>query len=489
MVGEFIDDAGQEPAGHAATSGRPSEAVGARMAGQFIDEAPDDGRPEQAARANLSSSVDAQAAATATELYDRAVAAYEQLVRRHGRSDLASDLARAQANKAVAIRALGQDRAALALSDQAVALYERLVSEGREDLRGDLEKAKALRISGLSSTVRPDPQETQASTVPMTGEPRVDIVSDDPRHEVTRLLQAAQQGEESLRDFVGFELDRELGRGGMGAVFLLRRQATGEQIACKVLLPELTESDRLRSRFLREISVARAVRHANLVPLLRSGAWQKVLWYTMPFYAGGNVLQLVRTRGGRLSPAEACPIALQVLDGLDCLQQAKLPEGETDEDRDGSKPGVVHRDIKPENILLDGVEGAYTALLGDYGLAKFRALASQLTGSGAVAGTWQYMSRQQLADFKRAGPEVDVWAVAACLYFMLTGKTPRDFPKGEQRPWLVIERTEAVPIRQRGLAIPEQVADLLGAALDDTGPLRFQSAAEFRAALLRCMGR
>jgi serine/threonine protein kinase len=277
----------------------------------------------------------------------------------------------------------------------------------------------------------------------------------------------------------------------MGAVFLIRRQSTGEEAACKVMLPGVAVSERLRGKFLREIGVAKAFHHPHLVTLLHSGAWQNIFWYTMPFYPGGNVAQLVRRRGGKMPPAEACPIILQVLDGLECLHQASLPAAEVEDSPWSEEKGVVHRDIKPENILLDGALGSYTARLGDYGLAKFRALAgrSGLTASGDISGTWSSMCRQQLGDFKYAGPEVDVWATAACLYFMVTGYFPRDIPAGERRPWKTIEQNKPKSVRERGIPIPGEItaelADLLDKALDDTAQLRFQSAKEFKTALLR----
>ncbi len=118
------------------------------------------------------------------------------------------------------------------------------------------------------------------------------------------------------------------------------------------------------------------------------------------------------------------------------------------------------------------------------GLAKAFDLAglSGQTCTGMMAGTPSFMPRQQVVDFRYAKPEVDVWAAAASLYFMLTAYYPRDFPRGID-PWQRVLQTDPIPIRQRQTTIPRKLADLLDHALHDHPDIPFKSAAGLRGEL------
>ncbi|MBI4318753.1 MAG: protein kinase [Chloroflexi bacterium] len=154
----------------------------------------------------------------------------------------------------------------------------------------------------------------------------------------------------------------------------------------------------------------------------------------------------------------------------------------------GTGRGLVHRDLKPQNIFLSGTGSALVAKVGDYGLAKAFDTAglSGHTCAGDVMGTPQFMPRQQVLDFKFARPEVDVWAMAASLYFMLTCKYPREFSRGKD-PWAVVLGTPPVPIRQRVASIPAKLAEVIDQALVDKPDIGFKSAAEFKRALERVL--
>ncbi len=120
---------------------------------------------------------------------------------------------------------------------------------------------------------------------------------------------------------------------------------------------------------------------------------------------------------------------------------------------------MVHRDIKPANLFLSGSGASRLVKLGDYGLSKAFDMAglSGHTFTGNVGGTFHYMPRQQLLNYRDAGPEVDVWAIAATFYKMITGCVPRDFPK-DQDPWRVLLHQKPIPIRERDASIPEKLA-------------------------------
>jgi serine/threonine-protein kinase len=146
--------------------------------------------------------------------------------------------------------------------------------------------------------------------------------------------------------------------------------------------------------------------------------------------------------------------------------------------------GLVHRDIKPQNVLIGTGGGDRVYKIADFGLAKAFGLAgaSDMTKTGATAGTPGFMCRQQVTNYKHAKPEVDVWGAAATLYYALTGFPPRDFPRGRD-PWNVVIQTQPVPIAARGIKVPDRLARVIDEALPDRPRIRYQTSAEFRAAL------
>ena len=149
--------------------------------------------------------------------------------------------------------------------------------------------------------------------------------------------------------------------------------------------------------------------------------------------------------------------------------------------------GLIHRDLKPGNIFLANVGGKQVAKIGDYGLAKAFNQAglaglSSLTLSGNAVGTPYFMPRQQVLDYKYAQPEVDVWAVAACLYVMITGYSPRNFVGLD--PFRAVLDNDVVPIRDRTSSIPQPLATVIDRALINNPEIYYSSAADFKQALL-----
>jgi eukaryotic-like serine/threonine-protein kinase len=291
-----------------------------------------------------------------------------------------------------------------------------------------------------------------------------------------------------------YEFVDKIGEGGMGAVFLLRERETNENVAIKVMHeePGMTEDD--RTRFRREIRHAMAITHPHIVTARAIGDYNGVPYYLMEFCEGGNVASR-----GILSVAVAGDVILQVLDALEFVHTTQVVvefvKGKPDEltgiaPRD-LKPeefkGLVHRDLKPANILL-AKKGAYDAKIADLGFAKAFEAAGKtvVTTPGYAAGTPEFMPRQQLADFRHAKPEVDVWAAAASFYNMVTGAVPRDFIPTKNR-FAQLPLLKPVPIRQRNSAIAAPIAQVIDRALDDSkgtpGTLFYQSAAELRDAL------
>ncbi|GAA2096631.1 protein kinase domain-containing protein [Actinomadura alba] len=296
------------------------------------------------------------------------------------------------------------------------------------------------------------------------------LTPSDPGEVVRHLVDRAAGGEPALAALADYRLERELGRGGMGAVFLARHKVTGIPIAVKAMLPKVAADDRARERFLREAEVSHKLRHPHIASLYDLGSDGRTFFFTLEYCAGGSVHDLVTGRGGVLTVQEALPIAFQVLDGLGHAH----------------RQGVVHRDLTPHNVLLQpGPLGeGPVAKVSDFGLAKSfdQAGLSGLTRTGSAMGKPYFMPRQQVINFKYSKPEVDVWALAACLYWMLTGAFPRDFPPAKD-PWQVVLQDAPVPVRERNPAVPVRLAETLDQALRDRPAIGFTTAADLRHAL------
>jgi len=306
----------------------------------------------------------------------------------------------------------------------------------------------------------------------------------DPLPIMRHLLDLAQSGQKDLRILQGYSILGELGRGGMGAVYLARHERSGEEVALKVMLPRIALQERARDLFLREAENTRALKHPNVVRLRDAGCSQGTFFFTLEYCDGGSVDRLVKQRGGRLATDEAVPIILQVLVGLEYAHNVELPGVKLADGSSAPARGLVHRDLKPANIFLSESDGQRVAKVGDYGLAKAFDLAglSGQSATGAAAGTPVFLPRQQVVNFKYCQPEVDVWATAASLYYMLTGAVPRDFGEGRD-PWQVVLQTGAVPIRRRDPSLPTKLAEVIDQALIDNPGIPFKTAADFQRAL------
>ncbi|MET9342150.1 protein kinase [Nonomuraea sp. NPDC003804] len=290
-----------------------------------------------------------------------------------------------------------------------------------------------------------------------------------PAEVAAMLLNLARGGRRDLASVAGYTILRELGRGGMGAVFLARHESTGEEVALKVMLPRVAAGAEAHARFLREVQLTRALRHPNVAALYDAGSADGTFYFTTEFCAGGSLDQLLHRRGGRLPATEAVSLALQALEGV----------------RHAHEQGIVHRDLSPQNILLSKeADGALTAKVGDFGLAKAfdQAGLSGLTRTGTAAGKPWYMPRQQVVNFRNASPAVDVWALAACLYHALTGQYPRDFPAGRD-PWQIVLQSPPVAIRRRDPGVPKALAAVIDRALQEKPAIGYQSAADLHDAL------
>jgi eukaryotic-like serine/threonine-protein kinase len=290
----------------------------------------------------------------------------------------------------------------------------------------------------------------------------------DPGRLVSRLIEQARAGDPGLAALRDLTVERELGRGGMGAVYLARDIRSGRPLALKLMLPKVAATEQAGRQFLREIEVTRGLRHPNIALLHDYGGTRGVYFFTIEYCAAGSLDRFVQRHGGRLPSRQAVALARQVLDGLGYAHAR----------------GVVHRDLSPQNILLAGQDGALVAKACDFGLAKEfdQAGLSGLTRTGTAAGKPWFMPRQQVINFKHAKPAVDVWALAATLYWTLTGQPPRHFPPHKD-PWQVVLQDDPIPIRERQPSIPRPLAEVIDGALCEGPPAGFTTAGQLRQAL------
>lgn len=315
------------------------------------------------------------------------------------------------------------------------------------------------------------------------------------------LLRKADDGASNLLAIRGYQTVRELGRGGQGVVYLARHEETGEEVALKVLLAQVAVDPQAVYGFQREVNNVSALRHPNVVRFRHSGVDGGMFYFTSEYCDGGNVVNLMRKRGGPLAVEEAVIVAVQILNGLAYAHTAPIPvttpaAGPQDtrlQMLGRSSPmtvvhGLVHRDVKPANILLSGSGSTQVAKLADFGLAKAFDLAgmSGHTMTGSVAGTLSFMPRAQVINFRFARPEVDVWSCAASLYFMLTGSAPRTFPR-DMDGIRVVLGNRATPIRERDSTIPARLAEVIDEALIDKPRIKIASADQLARALMAAL--
>lgn len=205
-----------------------------------------------------------------------------------------------------------------------------------------------------------------------------------------------------------YEIERALGRGGMGIVYAARdREFNGERIAIKTILPQLAAGERAVERFKREIQYARKVAHPNVCRIFDVGYDGARMFVTMEYVEGITLSDLIRTRGP-LNEEDAVPIVEQIAAALDETHRA----------------GLVHRDLKTGNIMLAG-EGR-RAVLMDFGLACLatgQSSVESLTQTGAVVGSPMYMAPEQL-DGGEITPATDIYALGTVVYEMLTAALP-----------------------------------------------------------------
>jgi serine/threonine-protein kinase len=259
-----------------------------------------------------------------------------------------------------------------------------------------------------------------------------------------------------------YQIEREIGSGGMATVYLAEDLKHHRKVAVKVLRPELAAAIG-PERFLREIEIAAGLQHPHILPLHDSGESGGFLYYVMP-YVEGESLRDRLTREKQLPLEDALQMARNVATALSYAHSHD----------------VLHRDIKPENILLSGGE----AVVADFGIARAISAAGgeKLTETGVSIGTPAYMSPEQAAGTQDLDGRSDIYSLGCVTYEMLAGEPPFAGPTVES---IVRQHLTAEPpsVTVRRATAPIELAEALKKALAKTPADRFATAAQFAEAL------
>ncbi|MDF1502835.1 serine/threonine-protein kinase [Roseisolibacter sp. H3M3-2] len=262
-----------------------------------------------------------------------------------------------------------------------------------------------------------------------------------------------------------YELDREIGRGGMGIVYRARDRRLKRHVAIKLLPPELAYRSEIRSRFLREAETAAQLSHPHIVPIYSVDEVDGLVYFVMACVDGDNLGKRIHDRGP-LPVSDVRRILAEVADAL-AYAHAR---------------GVVHRDIKPDNILLDTDEDR--ALVTDFGIARaiIEGSDARLTATGMAIGTPAFMSPEQSAGDREIDGRSDLYSLGVVAYQMLAGELP--FQATSTPAMLVKHLSERpVPVNQRRPDCPPDLNTIVMRLLEKEPAQRFSGAAELEAVL------
>jgi basic membrane lipoprotein Med (substrate-binding protein (PBP1-ABC) superfamily) len=259
-----------------------------------------------------------------------------------------------------------------------------------------------------------------------------------------------------------YEIDRELGRGGMAVVYLAKDPAIERQVAVKVLPRQFTFDPQFRARFQREAKIIAALEHPAIVPVYDFGEDEEQLYLVMRYMMGGSLAD--RLEEGPLTVAEASRIYDWLAPGLDAAHAR----------------GIIHRDLKPANILFDEWDKPY---LSDFGIVKLvEGSPSALTATGGLVGTPAYMSPEQVIAQVELDGRSDIYAMGVVLFEILSGKMP--YEANTPMGLAFMHANEPVPrILDANSSLPACCMDLIDRAMAKYRHDRFPTAAALAQAI------
>jgi serine/threonine-protein kinase len=250
-----------------------------------------------------------------------------------------------------------------------------------------------------------------------------------------------------------------VGSGGMADVVCAEDLQLGRKVAIKLLHRRFAQDEEFVERFRREASSAAGLQHPHVVAVYDRGAWDDTYYIAMEYLEGRTLKKLVQEEAP-LAPARAIDLTIQILRAA----------------RFAHKRGIIHRDLKPHNVIIDG-EGR--AKVTDFGIAK--AGASDMTQTGSIMGTAQYLSPEQAQGHSVSAPS-DLYSVGIILYEMLTGRVPFE---GESAVTIALKQVSEPPVppSKHNPQVPPALEAVVLRALEKDPARRFGDADEFIAAL------
>ena len=261
-----------------------------------------------------------------------------------------------------------------------------------------------------------------------------------------------------------YQVESEIGRGGMSVVYRARDIRLNRTVAIKVLPPELAYDPAIRTRFTREAQTSAQLSHAHIVPIYDVGEREGIAYFVMALVTGGNLAALL-AREPRQPIDEVRRLLCEI---ADALAYAHLR-------------GVIHRDVKPDNVLLDADSGR--AIVTDFGIARAIEAGTRLTITGNALGTPQYMSPEQAVGEREIDGRSDIYSLGVVAYQMLTGRLP--FTGGNTMALLLKHVNERpLPIVDLRPDAPKPLRDAIERALMKAPEDRWPTAASMRQAIL-----
>ena len=273
---------------------------------------------------------------------------------------------------------------------------------------------------------------------------------------------------QGLIDHPGYEIVRELGRGGMGVVYLAHNTLMGRDEVLKVMGQEIVKRPGVLERFLREIRAVAKLRHANIVTAYSATRVGDSLVLAMEYVEGLDLAKLVKAKGP-LPIAHACHFIGQAALGL----------------QHAHEEGLVHRDIKPGNLMLSRKGDKATIKVLDFGLAKVtreEKVDGALTSEGQALGTPDFIAPEQIIDAQGADIRADIYSLGGTLYYLLTGRPP--FPSHSLYDiYQAHISRDADPLNQVRPEVPSELAALVAKMMAKDPARRFQTPGEVVQAL------
>jgi tetratricopeptide (TPR) repeat protein/predicted Ser/Thr protein kinase len=257
-----------------------------------------------------------------------------------------------------------------------------------------------------------------------------------------------------------YKIVTELGKGGMGKVYRAIDQKIDEEVAIKLIKPEIAADKKTIERFGNELKMARKIAHRNVCKMYYLGEEKGAHFITMEYVPGEDLKSMIRM-SGQLSTGMAIKVAKQVCDGL----------------TEAHRLGVIHRDLKPNNIMIDK---SGEARIMDFGIARLLK-AKGITGAGIMIGTPEYMSPEQV-EGKEVDQRSDIYSLGIILYEMVTGRVPFE---GDTPFTIGMKHKGEVPQdpKKWNAQIPEDLNGLILKCLQKEKDQRYQSAGEVRSEL------